>query len=82
MKIRRKSAVFGYRSATAEGGQFGGVTDDEEFTAEMRAALMRAMLNPDHPIIKTTEEADALHDDFMVRLWGFVFDMAPREAVD
>jgi len=55
--------------------------DDDEFTAEMRAALMRAMLNPDYPVIKTTEEADALHDDFMARLWGFVFG-APREAGD
>jgi hypothetical protein len=57
-----------------------GMTDDE-FIVKMRAELMLDLLNPDYPIIKTTEESDALHDDFMIRLLKFVFD-TPRESGD
>jgi len=48
--------------------------DEDEFAAEMKSAIERALLNPDYPVIKSTEEADALHDDFMTRLWGFVLE--------
>lgn len=54
---------------------------EEEFAAEMRAALERALLNPDYPVIKTTEEADALADRGMQKLWGLLLgELTPAIA--
>lgn len=52
-----------------------------EFVADMQAALERALLNPDYPVIKTTEEADALADRGMQKLWGLLLgELIPAVA--
>lgn len=54
---------------------------EDEFVADMQAALERALLNPDYPVIKTTEEADALADRGMQKLWGLLLgELTPAIA--
>lgn len=55
-----------------------------EFEALMRIEMELLIMSDTAPKPKTTEEADALHDDFMVRLWHFVLtgkiDAQPESA--
>jgi hypothetical protein len=58
---------------------------EDEFVADMQAALERALLNPDYPVIKTTEEADALADRGMQKLWGLLLsggNVGDKEMAD
>lgn len=49
----------------------------EQFETEIQEALWRAMMNTDAPRPKTMEEADAVHDQLMLRMFGLIAEQIP-----